>query len=125
VPDDPRGSRHFAFAVPLNAAGAARLSDLRLTGPGTTAASTSLSLQAARKQGGPVSDAIVARRAAGAVALEWDPSVHPMIMVRDPDSGEILSFARGGKARIATAKGTLDLVVSDQVRSQTRRITVQ
>jgi len=72
-----------------------------------------------------VSDAIVARRAAGAVALEWDPSVHPMIMVRDPDSGEILSFARGGKARIATAKGTLDLVVSDQVRSQTRRITVQ
>jgi hypothetical protein len=125
VPDDPRGSRHFAFAVPLDAAGAARLSDLRLTGPGATAAATSLSLQAARKQGGPVSDAIVARRDAGAVALEWDPSVHPMIMVRDPDSGEILSFARGGKARIATAKGKLDLVVSDQVRSQTRRITVQ
>jgi len=125
VPDDPRGSRHFAFAVPLDAAGAAKLSDLRLTGPGATAASTSLSLQAARKQGGPVSDAIVARREAGAVALEWDPSVHPMIMVRDPDSGEILSFARGGKARIATAKGRLELVVSDQVRSQTRRITVQ
>jgi hypothetical protein len=125
VPDDPSGSRHFAFAVPLDAAGAARLSDLRLTGPGATTAATSLSLQAARKQGGPVSDAVVARREAGAVALEWDPSAHPMIMVRDPDSGEILSFARGGKARIATAKGRLELVVSDQVRSQTRRITVQ
>jgi hypothetical protein len=125
VPDDPSGSRHFAFAVPLDAVGAAKLSDLRLTGPGATATSTSLSLQAARKQGGAVSDAIVARREAGAVALEWDPSVHPMIMVRDPDSGEILSFARGGKARVATAKGSLELVVSDQVRSQTRRITVQ
>ena len=122
--DDPSGSRHFAFAVPLDAADAAKLSDLRLTGPGATTASTSLALQAARR-GVPASDAIVARREAGAVALEWDPSVHPMIMVRDPDSGEILSFARGGKARIATAKGRLELVVSDQVRSQTRRITVQ
>jgi hypothetical protein len=124
VADDPRGGRHFAFAVPLDAARAARLSDLRLTAPGGSAAATSLSLQAARKQGGPVSDAIVARPEAGGVALEWDPAAHAMIMVRDPDTGEILSFARGGKARIATSKRTLDLVVSDQVRSQNRRITL-
>src|SRR4051812_42245893 len=31
--DDPQGTQSFAFAVPLHAAEAARLSDLRLSGP--------------------------------------------------------------------------------------------
>jgi hypothetical protein len=44
-----------------------------------------------------------------------------MIMVRDPETGEVLSFARGGDVRIWTGKGELDLVASDGVRSQRLR----
>jgi hypothetical protein len=41
-----------------------------------------------------------------------------MVMVRDPDTGEVLSFARGGDARVWTSKAQVDLEVSDGVQSQ-------
>jgi hypothetical protein len=37
----------------------------------------------------------------------------------------VLSFARGGKAHVWTRKGKLDLVASDGIRSQARRVTVR
>jgi hypothetical protein len=51
------------------------------------------------------------------VTLQWDAAAHPMIMVRDPDTGEVLSFARGGNARVWTGKGAVDLEVSNGVQS--------
>jgi hypothetical protein len=47
-----------------------------------------------------------------------------MIMVRDPDTGEVLSFARGGRAVVQTSKGLLDLDISDGVRSQRVRLAI-
>jgi hypothetical protein len=47
-----------------------------------------------------------------------------MVMVRDPDTGEIFSFARGGQATVGTARRTLDVVVSNRVGSRTERVTV-
>ncbi|HEV2084441.1 MAG TPA: hypothetical protein VGR09_05115, partial [Gemmatimonadales bacterium] len=114
--------RHFAFAVPLNQTSAARLASLRVNGPSGTAAATSLSV--GRIARATVPDSITVRREAGAVALEWNTSARRMIMVRDPDTGEVLSFARGGKARVRTTKGSLDLVVSDGVQSEAKRVTV-
>lgn len=122
VADDPGGSRHFAFAVPVDQVSAARLVELRLSGPGGMASAASLSV--ARLRAGVAPDSIVARREAHGVALEWNASAHRMIMVRDPDTGEVLSFARGGKVRVRTTKGSLDLVVSDGVQSETKRISV-
>jgi hypothetical protein len=121
VADGPSGSRHFAFAVPMDQARAARLGSLRLTGP-AGAATISPRVGALRQTVAP--DSIVARREARGVALKWNASVHPMIMVRDPDTGEVLSFARGGKARVWTTKGSLDLVASDGVQSKAQRVTV-
>ena len=121
VADDPRGGRYFAFAVPFDQGRAARLADLRLTGPGGGLSLASLS--GAQLRTGAKSDSVVARREAGGVALEWDASTHPTIMVRDPGTGEILSFARGGKARVVTSKAKLDLIVSDGVQSRTIQVT--
>ena len=114
--DDPRGSRHFAFAVPLDQFGAARLGNLRLTGPGIRVAS--LSRSAVRLQRAVRPDEVVLRREGEAVKLEWDAAAHPMIMVRDPETGDVLSFARGGHARVWTQKAELELQVSDGVQSQ-------
>jgi hypothetical protein len=122
VADDPGGGRHFAFAVPVDQGRAARLADLRLSGPGGMASAASLSV--ARLRAGVAPDSIVARREARGVALEWNASANPMIMVRDPDTGEVLSFARGGKGRVLTTKGSLDLIVSDGVQSEAKRVTV-
>jgi hypothetical protein len=120
--DDPRGSRHFAFAVPLDPTRAARAAGIRLAAPGGTA----------ELESGPTADlqletireSIIARREGQSVALQWNAAVHPTIMVRDPETGKVLSFARGGNARVWTTNGELDLEVSDGVRSQRLRLAI-
>jgi hypothetical protein len=47
-----------------------------------------------------------------------------MVMVRDPDTGEVLSFARGGEVELPTSKGRIDLLVSNGVRSRAVRTPV-
>lgn len=121
VADDPHGSRHFAFAVPLGGDAAARLGSIRLQGPGGAAAGTRTEppLGAARTP-----DIVEARPVAGGAALHWDAQTHPMLMVRDPDTGEVLSFARGGDVEVSTDKAALDVVVSDRVGSRQTRVRV-
>ena len=114
--DGGRNARHFAFAVPLNNDAMTRIESLRLTGPG--AAITASAPAAAQLRTGVAADQVEARREAGAVSLRWNHAAYPMLVVRDPDTGEVLSFARGGNALVATTKGAVDLDVSDGVRSQ-------
>ena len=114
VADHPRRGRLFAFAVPLAAADASRLERLRLTGPGIGMAAVSrppAALQAA--PGAPVRMV----PAAGGASLQWDPAAYPMVMVRDARSGEVISFARGGRATVPLT-GEVELVASDGVRSR-------
>jgi hypothetical protein len=47
-----------------------------------------------------------------------------MLLVRDPDTGEVLSFARGGEVEVRTIKDVLDVAVSDQVVSTPLRVVV-
>lgn len=54
----------------------------------------------------------------GEVSLRWDAAAHPMVMVRDARSGEILSFARGGSITLPGAAADLELIASDGVRSR-------
>jgi hypothetical protein len=120
IEDHATGSGHFAFAVPLDPARASRLFTMRLDGPTGTASLQTL----AQLRAGPVSETVVARREGENVSLRWNAAAHPMIMVRDPDTGEVLSFARGGTALVRTDKGELDLDVSDGLRSQRVRLAI-
>jgi hypothetical protein len=45
-------------------------------------------------------------------------------MVRDPDTGDVLSFARGGEVEVMTSKTRVDLLLSNGVRSTPRRVRV-
>ena len=117
--DGPAGNGHFTFTVPFDQASVQRLQSLRLTGPGESAGLRPL----AQARVSP-SEEIVARREGANVSLRWDAAVYPMIMVRDPDTGEVLAFGRGGSALIQTAKGQLDLDVSDGIRSHRLRLAI-
>lgn len=119
VVDDPNGGAYFAFAVPLSASQAARLGSLQASGPRGAAAGSQL-LRA--YPGGATQDTIVVRRRSAGLNLEWNPSAHPVIMVRDPDTGEILSFARGGRVEVRTGKSALDLLASDGIHSEQLRV---
>ncbi|HEX2219718.1 MAG TPA: hypothetical protein VHG35_13020 [Gemmatimonadales bacterium] len=114
VADHPRGGRHFAFAVPLDASAAARLESIRLTGPGIAAA---LSRPPAALRAAPA-EPVSMVPAAGGVALRWDAAAHPMVMVRDARTGAVLSFARGGSLTLPDAGGGMELLVSDGVQSR-------
>jgi hypothetical protein len=48
-----------------------------------------------------------------------------MVLVRDPDTGEVLSFARGGEVEVGTSKAAVDVTVSDQVLSHRSRVEVR
>lgn len=127
VTDDDAGpaERHFAFVIPMSDAAQARLHGLTVSGNGRSASRAS-SLGAAALQGvsdGTSADAEGATRA----RVRWNaaPNGAAMVLVRDAQSGEVLSFARGGDVSVATGQGELELVTSDGVRSVARRVRVR
>jgi hypothetical protein len=120
--DGGQDTKHFAFAIPIDQARAVRLGTMRLTGPGVQFAVTRQSAELLQR--GQVPDRITARRETGAIALQWNAAAHPMLIVRDPDTGEVLSFARGGNARVWTGKNAVDLEVSNGVQSHRERLAI-
>lgn len=111
VPDFPRGEeRHFAFVVPLSATEESRLASLRLVGHGLTAirGGAGAALRAPSR--------VVVDRRGGEVVARWDAS-HPMALVRDAATGEVLSFARGGRVGLTAGGPAVRVELSDGVRT--------
>ncbi len=102
--DDSSGAKHFAFVVPMRPEGAVRLASLHLEGPGITASSAQAASVAPEVE--------VTRAGAGLLSLRWDASKSPMLLVRDPVTGEVISFARGGVAEVATDRDEVTVTAS-------------
>jgi hypothetical protein len=118
IADDPHGDGHFAFAVPLQADRAARLDRVRLSAPGRTVVRS-------RAGSGATAGALrTARVRPGVVSVDWDSTGHPMALVRDPASGQILAFARGGHAEIVTGRDDLEVQLSNGVIGESVRARV-
>jgi len=125
VADSPRGERSFAFTIPIARARPAQIAAIRLSAPGGDA--TSSVDPAAAAAGAP--EVRVSRAARPSwVRVRWNAANHPVVMVRDPATGAVLSFARGGDTEVRTpgaAQASVDVVISDRIRSVGRRVTVQ
>jgi len=120
--DDPT-ARHFAFAIPMDETTQADLASIRLTGPGATP----VTMQAAVAPGGIAAavNAVDASAApSGRVSVRWDGQAARMALIRDRQTGQVLSFARGGSAHLRARSTDLEVVLSDGVRSVTRRVRV-
>jgi hypothetical protein len=116
IADAPGSQQNFTYAVPLSSSQASRLQSLHLSGYGRPAMRTAVAAQSQPLE--------VRRVNPGSVGLRWDARVNPMIMVRDPDTGEVLSLARGGDVELSTTKRQVDLVISDGVKSRVQRTAV-
>ncbi len=115
VADLPGGTeRHFAFVIPLDAATERDLSGLRVRA-GTRAAARLAPLAAADPR------PALTRANSQQVDMRWDAAHYPMVMVRDAVTGDILSFARGGSARLWTRSSNFMLHFSDGVKSVVRQ----
>jgi hypothetical protein len=113
---EPTAAKHFAFVVPMRAEAAVRLASRHLAGPGVRASSAQ-SLEAP-----PVT---ATRTGAGRIALRWDASKSPMLLVRDAVSGEVLSFARGGASEVATGRDQVVVTASGRARQPEMQVRIR
>jgi hypothetical protein len=121
VADLPGSHQSFAFTIPLASADAARLASLRLRGHGRETVRSAARVAAGVQSSTPT---MLKRAANGRVALQWDQRTYPMVMVRDAETGEVMSLAKGGSVQLPTSKGQADVVFSDGVRSVVKRVAV-
>jgi hypothetical protein len=122
--DHLAGERHFAFIVPLSATSSAPAA-LRLTAngrqiirratPPTAGAAGALN---------NLSTARLTSLSATRSRLQWNATVYPAALVRDPTTGQILSIARDGIIDVARLGPDVDVTFSDGVSSVRRRLTI-
>ena len=115
---DAADVRQFAFAVPVTQANAGRIVSMRLTGNGREAR-----LNAASATG--VASITASAVSSESVRLTWNSTRFPMLVVRDPDTKEILALARDGSSSVRTRKKSLEISASNRVASSRLGIQVQ
>ena len=127
---------HFTFAIPVSNATRDALVSIRASGGGRRAAvrasaagrAALLNRISGGGLGGGLAPQFTIRRtnAAGAtgVRLTWDSSLWHGVMVRDPDTNEVLAFGTGGDVTVLTTKNFVRLVMSDGVQSGTQLVPV-
>ncbi len=121
VADDPRQGQLFSFAIPLSGERTSRLSTIRVAGRGREAITYRTG---GLPQAGDRVPLSVTRTGGGRVALQWDAARHPMLLVRDGGTGQIISFARGGRIELPATYHELSVGFSNGVRSSELRVPV-
>jgi hypothetical protein len=118
---------HFSVVVAVSEAQAARLARVELmAADGRRLVRTATLSNEAFAAALRADDVVGARRRAGGVVqLRWNAAVFPMVMVRDPETREVLSFARGGEVTIRTEREVLEVTLSEGVRSGVRQVRVR
>jgi hypothetical protein len=127
IADLPGGQKNFVFAVPMSDALASQLTTLRLSGRGRETerrAQPAPLPQVQPSAGAKPAAAAIRRLSGGGMGVRWDARAHPMIMVRDAQTGEVLSLARGGSVQLPSSRSEVDIVLSDGVKSSVRRVPV-
>jgi hypothetical protein len=109
--------RQFAFVVPLPARALDALQSLHLL-----KGDQELARHAPRAVLAPAVSPVRIHELLGrAVQLDWDDTVHPVLMLRDARTGEVRGFVRGGSAVLEEAPDELEVQFSDGVRSGVMR----
>jgi len=122
VADVPGEASQFSFAIPLASSRIAQLSSLRLAGRGREVVSTRTAL--VTRPGAGVVSVTMRRTAGGRIAMQWDAAAHPMLLVRDGATGQVISFARGGSVELPGEHSQLSVAFSNRVQSGEMRIAV-
>jgi hypothetical protein len=111
--------RHFAYFVPMAAADVQSLARIEVASPAGSAAMTAT--EPVQADGIPSTTGLrIQQERTDRLRIRWDASRYPMAMVRDPQSGRVLAFARNGNALVPTpglGPERVQIILSDGVRS--------
>lgn len=123
-PLDHSAEEHFALLAPMAEAALDRLESLRVVGPGGEAERTASSPSGPRgAERAPAN--VEASRMGDHYRIDWDAAGFPAALVRDPETGRVLSIARGGHAFVPGQLDRVELVLSDGVGSRTLRVDLE
>ena len=127
VADLTQHEQHFEVRIPTFEEAAGRLHRVELrVGDRLLAQRTSRFTAAEFSQEVEAHDVVAAvRLGRDRVRLIWDADRFPMVMVSDPSTGEILSFGRAGEVTVRTGENTLEVALSDGVRSRMKTVQVR
>lgn len=114
VADGPGDEGHFAFVVPLSPGDVGRLEAIRL-GDGRRLAVRTEAAFAAPGARSPAPQ--VAPVAGDRVEVAWDAGRHPLAVIRDAATGQILSLARSGRTVLRAPGPELTISLSDGLRT--------
>jgi hypothetical protein len=120
--DVPGDEQHFAFVIPMSDADHGRLRTLSVSGSGRRAERTARLSAAALDA---IANSAAVDAAGSNVHAQWNSTDVPLVLVRNPTTGDVLSLARGGDITLPTGASALELVFSDGVHSSTRRAAVR
>jgi len=112
------GEGHFNLAIPLDPGARSRVARIAVSRNGLERAERRRSPLASLQPERP----LAARVLESGTDLVWDDGAYPMAMVRDPATGEVVAFARGGFLTLPKAVEALDVVLSDGVQCVVRRV---
>jgi hypothetical protein len=126
APAGTPGEEHFSVVLPLPEEQASRITrvDLRSADGRRTSREALLGFDQLQGLLEDPNTARVERRADGYLRIRWAGHRLPYLLVRDAATGALLSFATGYETVVATNATSIDLVLSDGVRSGTVRVSV-
>lgn len=120
--DHAPGERNFAWAVPLPSTG--QVSELRLRDGQTVMTRRSRTTLTNAPATGALASVRLRSLSTARSRLEWDASTYPVAMVRDPASGEVLGFLRGGSGDLGSRHASVDVLFSNGVSSVRQRVQI-
>ncbi len=122
VADLPGRVSAFAFAIPLTDARAAALASIRLGGG---AGAEMVAPAQADRRDVPAAPLEARREAGGRVVVRYEDAGVRAALIRDGDTGELLAVAHRGIGGVTTSARELEVVLSNGVHSETRRVRVE
>jgi hypothetical protein len=117
IPDAEEGGGHFAFAIPLRSFDRQGLAGLRVSGTGPSPA---VMERRVGPQMGATPEPEFTPRGGSVIEMSWDATFYPMALVRDPSTGEVLSFARDGRISLPVASDEVEILFSDGLNTPER-----
>jgi len=114
IADSPDANdQTFAFVVPLSQLRGIELARLRFSAPNG---------QVEQRSTGATAVPAALRTASGRVRVTWNTGASRAALIRNAQTGAILSIARGGSVDIHTSSDDLEVTLSDGVKSIRSRI---
>ncbi|MEX2611828.1 MAG: hypothetical protein WEA24_18035 [Gemmatimonadota bacterium] len=121
------GEEHFQLTLPTGSATAARIQRVEVRAADGRTARRSSELTAGQFMDAlERTDVVTATRTGeGAVQVRWAAGRFPAVIVRDAVSGQVLAFGRDGQTSVRTERDSLEVLVSDGVRSGSLSVRVR